>query len=119
MKDKLGQSGLSLSGGQQQRVAIARALVNNPDIILADEPVGNLDSESAQNVLDIFKEINGVDKKTLIMVTHNPEHLIYADRIIHMKDGKKVSEEVKARVHRSAHAKGMDLQGGYLQILQR
>ena len=83
-----------LSGGQKQRVSIARALVNNPDIILADEPVGNLDSESAQNVLDIFKEINGEDKKTLIMVTHNPEHLIYADRIIHMKDGKKVSEEI-------------------------
>lgn len=83
-----------LSGGQKQRVSIARALVNNPDIILADEPVGNLDSESAQNVLDIFKQINGDDKKTLIMVTHNPEHLIYADRIIHMKDGKKVSEEI-------------------------
>lgn len=83
-----------LSGGQKQRVSIARALVNDPEIILADEPVGNLDSESAQNVLDIFKEINGTDKKTLIMVTHNPEHLVYADRIIHMKDGKKVSEEV-------------------------
>ncbi|EKE25076.1 MAG: hypothetical protein ACD_5C00306G0008 [uncultured bacterium] len=83
-----------LSGGQKQRVSIARALVNNPDIILADEPVGNLDSESAQNVLDIFKEINDHDKKTLIMVTHNPEHLVYADRIIHMKDGKKVSEEI-------------------------
>ena len=79
-----------LSGGQKQRVSIARALVNDPEIILADEPVGNLDSESAQNVLDIFKEINEIDK----MVTHNPEHLIYADRIIHMKDGKKVSEEV-------------------------
>lgn len=83
-----------LSGGQKQRVSIARALVNNPEIILADEPVGNLDSESAQNVLDIFKEINDVDKKTFIMVTHNPEHLVYADRIIHMKDGKKVSEEI-------------------------
>ena len=83
-----------LSGGQKQRVSIARALVNNPDIILADEPVGNLDSESALNVLEIFREINSVDKKTLIMVTHNPEHLVYADRIIHMKDGKKVSEEI-------------------------
>ncbi|MEI7890792.1 MAG: ABC transporter ATP-binding protein [bacterium] len=83
-----------LSGGQKQRVSIARALVNDPEIILADEPVGNLDSESAQNVLDIFKEINDIDKKTLIMVTHNPEHLVYADRIIHMKDGKKVSEEI-------------------------
>jgi len=83
-----------LSGGQKQRVSIARALVNNPDIILADEPVGNLDSESAANVLEIFKEINEIDKKTLIMVTHNPEHLHYADRIIHMKDGKKESEEI-------------------------
>jgi putative ABC transport system ATP-binding protein len=78
-----------LSGGQKQRVAIARALMNDPEIILADEPVGNLDSESAENVLEIFKEINEIDKKTLIMVTHNPEHLHYADRIIHMKDGKK------------------------------
>ncbi|MDD5396829.1 MAG: ABC transporter ATP-binding protein [Candidatus Moranbacteria bacterium] len=84
----------TLSGGQKQRVSIARALVNDPEIILADEPVGNLDSESAQNVLDIFKEINSTDKKTLIMVTHNPEHLVYADRIIYMKDGKKVNEEV-------------------------
>ncbi len=83
-----------LSGGQKQRVSIARALVNNPEIILADEPVGNLDSESAQNVLDIFQEINLTDKKTLIMVTHNPEHLAYADRVVYMKDGKKVSEEV-------------------------
>lgn len=83
-----------LSGGQKQRVSIARALINDPEIILADEPVGNLDSESAQNVLDIFREINDVDKKTFIMVTHNPEHLVYADRIIHMKDGKKISEEI-------------------------
>lgn len=83
-----------LSGGQKQRVSVARALINNPEIILADEPVGNLDSESAQNVLDIFKEINEVDKKTLIMVTHNPEHLVYADRIIYMKDGKKIREEI-------------------------
>lgn len=83
-----------LSGGQKQRVAIARALVNNPQIILADEPVGNLDSESAQNVLDILKELNEVDKKTIIMVTHNPEHLQYADRVIHMKDGKVIKEDV-------------------------
>lgn len=83
-----------LSGGQKQRVAIARSLVNNPEIILADEPVGNLDSESAENVLKILKELNTVDKKTVIMVTHNPEHLIYADRVIHMKDGRVVKEEV-------------------------
>jgi putative ABC transport system ATP-binding protein len=83
-----------LSGGQKQRVAIARSLVNNPQIILADEPVGNLDSESARNVLQILKDLNEVDKKTIIMVTHNPEHLYYGDRIIHMKDGKIIGEEV-------------------------
>ncbi len=83
-----------LSGGQKQRVAIARSLVNNPNIILADEPVGNLDSESAENVLNILKELNEVDKKTVILVTHNAEHLHYADRILHMRDGKIVSEEV-------------------------
>lgn len=83
-----------LSGGQKQRVAIARSLVNDPQVIMADEPVGNLDSESAQNVLDILKELNEVDKKTVIMVTHNSEHLHYADRIIHMKDGVVISEEV-------------------------
>lgn len=83
-----------LSGGQKQRVAIARALVNNPQIILADEPVGNLDSESAENVLEILRELNEVDKKTVIMVTHNAEHLHYADRIIYMKDGKVLTEEV-------------------------
>jgi putative ABC transport system ATP-binding protein len=91
-----------LSGGQKQRVSVARALVNNPDILLADEPVGNLDSESAQNVMDIFKEINEVDKKTLILVTHNPDHLIYADRIIYMKDGKKVREEINTDKRPSA-----------------
>jgi putative ABC transport system ATP-binding protein len=83
-----------LSGGQKQRVAIARSLVNNPEILLADEPVGNLDSESAENVLRILKELNEVDQKTIIMVTHNPEHLPYADRVIHMKDGRIIKEEV-------------------------
>ncbi len=93
-----------LSGGQKQRVAIARSLVNNPEIILADEPVGNLDSESAENVLKILKELNTVDKKTIVMVTHNPEHLIYADRVVHMKDGRIVKEEVIAE-KRPAEAK--------------
>lgn len=83
-----------LSGGQKQRVAIARSLINNPDIILADEPVGNLDSESAENVLKILKELNEVDKKTIVLVTHNPEHLAYADRVIYMKDGHIIKEEV-------------------------
>ncbi len=76
-----------LSGGQQQRIGIARAIVNNPQIILADEPIGNLDSISAKNVLDILQNLNEKEKKTIVMVTHNPEYLDYADRIINMKDG--------------------------------
>ncbi|NTW29895.1 MAG: ABC transporter ATP-binding protein [Candidatus Moranbacteria bacterium] len=83
-----------LSGGQKQRVAIARALINKPQIVLADEPVGNLDSESARNVLQILKELNEVDQQTIVMVTHNPEHLAYADRVIHMRDGRVIKEEV-------------------------
>jgi len=83
-----------LSGGQKQRVAIARALINNPQIILADEPVGNLDSESAANVMQIIKELNEVDKKTVILVTHNDEHLHFGDRIIGMRDGRIISEEI-------------------------
>ncbi len=81
-----------LSGGQQQRVAIARSLVNNPPILLADEPVGNLDSKSADDVLKLLQELNTKDKKTIIMVTHNPNHLVYAHRIFYMKDGKIVRE---------------------------
>lgn len=76
-----------LSGGQQQRIGIARAIVNNPKIVLADEPVGNLDSTSAKNVLEILSELNEKEKKTIVMVTHNPENLEYAHRIIYMKDG--------------------------------
>lgn len=83
-----------LSGGQKQRVAIARSLVNNPNIILADEPVGNLDSESSENVMKILKELNEVDKKTIILVTHNAEHVHYGDRILYMKDGRIISEEI-------------------------
>lgn len=83
-----------LSGGQQQRVGIARALINNPPILLADEATGNLDSESARNVLEIFNTLNLYDKKTLICVTHNPEHLSFADRIFFMKDGKIIKVEV-------------------------
>lgn len=83
-----------LSGGQKQRVSIARALVSNPSIIFADEPVGNLDSVSAENVMQILKELNEIDKKTIVLVTHSAEHLHYADRIIYLKDGKLIKEEV-------------------------
>ena len=84
----------ALSGGQKQRVAIARALVNNPQIILADEPVGNLDSKSSANVMAILQELNEIDQKTVILVTHDPTHLRFGDRIIHMRDGKIIKEEI-------------------------
>ena len=86
-----------LSGGQQQRIGIARALINDQPIILADEPIGNLDSKSAQNVMDILKELNEKDKKTVIMVTHNPEYLDYAHRVFYMKDGKIEHEVVNKK----------------------
>lgn len=78
-----------LSGGQKQRVAIARALVNNPEMIVADEPTGSLDSQSQENVLEIFKELAEAGK-TVIIVTHNPEVADYADAVIKMKDGEVV-----------------------------
>ncbi len=77
-----------MSGGQQQRTAIGRSLMNDPAIILADEPVGNLDTKNAQIVLDLLAEVHAKQKKTVIQVTHNPRDVTYADRIFYMKDGK-------------------------------
>lgn len=113
-----------LSGGQQQRVSIARSLVNDPAIIFADEPVGNLDSESAENVLKILKDLNEIDKKTIIMVTHNPEHLVYADRILHMKDGQIISEEINKdkrpkEAKKEEVAKDPDILSDELRLLMR
>jgi len=77
-----------LSGGQQQRVAIARALVNEPDIILADEPTGNLDSKTGTEILELFKRINREKNKTIVQVTHSYEAAQYGSRIINVKDGR-------------------------------
>jgi putative ABC transport system ATP-binding protein len=77
-----------LSGGQQQRVSVARSLVNDPQILIADEPVGNLDSITAAQVMDTLAEINDKDKKTVILVTHDAKYLPYAHRIVYMADGK-------------------------------
>jgi len=76
-----------LSGGQQQRVCIARALVNNPSIILADEPTGNLDTRTGNEVMNMFAELNRSDGITIVMVTHEKEIAQYAQRIIHLRDG--------------------------------
>ena len=79
---------LELSGGEQQRVAVARALVNQPALLLADEPTGNLDSENSQIVLDMLKKLNDELGQTVVMITHNPEAATIGQRIIHMRDGR-------------------------------
>ena len=81
-----------LSGGEQQRVAIARALVRNPDIILADEPTGNLDSSTGAGVLDLLKESAGRYDQTILMVTHDPRAAAFADRVVFLSDGRVVDE---------------------------
>lgn len=80
-----------LSGGEQERVAIARAIVNKPHILLADEPTGNLDSKTSEEVMALFRELNS-NGQTVVMVTHNPEYCVYSDRTIYLKDGRVVSE---------------------------
>lgn len=83
----------ALSGGQKQRVAIGRALINAPTVILADEPTGNLDSKNSQNVMELFKLSNRKYKQTIIIITHDEEIALQADRIIHIDDGRVVGRE--------------------------
>jgi lipoprotein-releasing system ATP-binding protein len=99
--DKLDQLGIQklankkatqISGGEKQRVSIARALINNPSIIMCDEPTGNLDKTNSQIVFDIFKELSSKFNQTLLVVTHDPEFADKTDRVIEMEDGRIISQ---------------------------
>ena len=86
--DRLYHKPSEMSGGEQQRVAIARAMSNDPDIILADEPTGNLDSKTGEEVLEFLQKLNREEDKTIVMVTHDVDDAKYAERIVHLKDGR-------------------------------
>jgi len=91
-----------LSGGQQQRVSLARAMVNKPDILFADEPCANLDTENSRMVLDLFREINESMHQTIVMVSHEDWHKEYFHRIVRMRDGRIVSEGINGTSKKNA-----------------
>jgi len=92
LQDRLQNKPNELSGGEQQRVAVARALINNPDIVFADEPTGNLDSANAEELHKLFLDLRQKFNQTFLIVTHNEELAKLSDRVLHMKDGKIVKE---------------------------
>lgn len=94
LTDRLGHLPNQLSGGQQQRVSIGRALINNPALMLADEPTGNLDSKNGNEIIELMKMFNKTYNQTLIMITHDERIALQADRIITIEDGKLASDEV-------------------------
>ena len=96
LDDRMDHFPRQLSGGQEQRVAIARAIVTDPDIILADEPTGNLDADSARDVLTLLQKLNKDFGKTIVMVTHDPHSAAAASRLIHLDKGKFVEADALA-----------------------
>jgi len=88
LQDRLGHLPSELSGGEQQRVTIARALANEPEVLLLDEPTGDLDTKNTVEIMDLLVDINQKRKTTCIMVTHNPDVECYADRILYLSDGR-------------------------------
>jgi len=93
IESRLNHKPRALSGGEQQRVAIARAIVNSPALLLADEPTGNLDTRNSDAVLALLSDLNKRLGQTILMITHNPEAAAFADRIVHMRDGRVVDPQ--------------------------
>ena len=96
LKDRLKHLPNQLSGGQQQRVSIGRALVNNPDILLADEPTGNLDSKNSKEIVSLLKKFNRENNQTVIIITHDERIALSADRVITIEDGKITKDEARS-----------------------
>ena len=103
LADRAGHHPNQLSGGQQQRVAIARALLNDPAILLADEPTGNLDSRTSIEIMEIFQRLNAERGITIVLITHEPQVAEYGSRIIRFTDGSVVGDQINA-AHRAAAA---------------
>lgn len=94
LRDRMDHLPSELSGGEQQRVTIARALANRPELILLDEPTGDLDTRNTVDIMDLLLEINVAEEATLVMVTHNPDVECYADRIFYVEDGRIVEQAI-------------------------
>ncbi len=98
LEEQKNQTPSELSGGQQQKLAIARALSCNPWIILADEPTGNIDSKAAGEIIDLLLSLSKKSKRTVVLITHNPEYRKYADRVIYLKDGRVTKIETRRKI---------------------
>ncbi len=112
LSDRVDYRPSALSGGQQQRVAIARALVNQPAIVFADEPTGNLDTTSAAQILGLIHRLNAEYDQAFVIVTHSPEIAARAQRIIHMRDGRIIADEPVQTQPRITSVNGFDIAAG-------